>query len=453
MDDNYGNKKNGINQDNQQYQQQEEEQKIPNDVDASGKVQSDLTANEISRYSRQLLLTQGWGVKGQKKLGSSSVLVVGAGGIGSTVLLYLASSGVGHITVVDFDNVEISNLHRQVIHSDPKVGFNKAISAVDAMKMLNPTIQCTAVTDMLTFHNAMELVSVHDCVVDACDNPQTRYVLNDACILNGKPLVSGSAMGFEGQLTVYGYKGSACYRCLYPKVNPVEGNKSCSDNGVLGPVPGLIGILQATETLKILSDTGCTMEDRMLMYDSLSCSFMSIKKNKKRIDCAVCGTRPTICNMSDCKVASTLARGPLQCGLQQQQPQQQPQPRDDTVPAPPSLPMLHHVSCKEYYNKILCNNTPHLLLDVRVRNQYELCSIRGSVHMELSKLSENVEQIQKMSDEGSKDIYCICRRGIASLEAKQILSRLLPSSKYKVYNINGGLNAWVKEVDPSFPIY
>jgi adenylyltransferase/sulfurtransferase len=427
-----------------QQQQQQQQQEKHHD----GFVVADLTSDEISRYSRQLLLTQGWGVKGQKKLQASSVLVVGAGGIGSTVLLYLASSGVGKITVADFDDVEVSNLHRQVIHSNQKVGVNKAISACDTMKMLNPTVQCTAVTDMLTFENAMELVSVHDCVVDACDNPQTRYILNDACILNGKPLVSGSAMGSEGQLTVYGYKDSACYRCLYPKANPVEGNKSCSDNGVLGPVPGLIGILQATETLKILTDTGCTMEDRLLMYDSLRCSFMNVKKIKKRMDCAVCGTRPTICNMSDCKVASNMARGPLECGLQPQLAS----PKDDATNDGNASMSILNISCKEYHDKILCSSIPHLLLDVRVRNQYELCSIKGSVNMELSKLAEYVEQIQSITEDGSKAIYCICRRGVASLEATTLLSKLLPSN-YIVYNIHGGLNAWVKQVDPSFPMY
>lgn len=439
MQDNCNNTKPDNHQHNQPHSQERK------DETKNGIVVADLSSDEITRYSRQLLLAQGWGVKGQKKLLASSVMVVGAGGIGSTVLLYLASSGVGNITVVDFDDVEISNLHRQVIHSNPKVGVNKAISACETMKMLNPTIQCTAVTDMLTFENAMELISVHDCVVDACDNPQTRYILNDACVLNGKPLVSGSAMGSEGQLTVYGYKDSACYRCLYPKANPVEGNKSCSDHGVLGPVPGFIGILQAMETLKILTDTGCTMEDRLLMYDSLRCSFLSIKKRKKRKDCAVCGIRPNICTMSDCKIASNLARGPSQCGL--------PLASNNSTneDAACSLSIVN-VSCKNYYEKILCSSIPHLLLDVRVRNQYELCSIKGSVNMELSKLSENVEQIQSMSEDGSKPIYCLCRRGVASLEATKILSKLLPPN-YNVYNIDGGLNAWVKEVDPSFPIY
>ena len=419
-----------------------------------------LTADQIARYSRQLLLSEGWGVAGQQTLLSSSVLgkilfvpfilfihqltwhlhghhwfclVIGAGGIGSTLLLYLASSGVGNITVVDFDNVEMSNLHRQVIHTNAGVGMNKAVSACQAMKKLNPTINCTAIKEMLTFENAMDLVARHDCVVDACDNPQTRYLVNDACILNGKPLVSGSAMGTEGQLTVYGYKDSACYRCLYPRVNPTEGGKSCSDNGVLGPVPGLIGILQAIETLKVLTGTGSTMHDRLLMYDSLRCSFMNIKKGKKRSNCAICGPEPSISNMADSKSVSSLARGPQQCGM----------PPNNTLP--PEM----NISCRDYYQLCL-DKTPHVLLDLRVHRQYELCSLQGSVNIELSSLENEIDALKGLSGGGSKAVYCLCRRGIASAEAAKILSSKLST---KVYNIKGGLNSWVTDVDPSFPMY
>lgn len=170
--------------------------------------------------------------------------------------MYLAASGVGKISVVDFDQVDRSNLHRQVIHKDENVGMNKAISACRAVKELNPTIECIPITEALTQENAISLVSGHTVVVDASDNPMTRYLINDACVLANKPLVSGSAIGTEGQLTVYNYDGGPCYRCLYPKPNATEGCKSCSDNGVLGPVPGLIGILQSVEALKVLTGFG-----------------------------------------------------------------------------------------------------------------------------------------------------------------------------------------------------
>ena len=223
-----------------------------------------LSADHIERYSRQLLLSNGFGVNGQLRLLNSSVLIVGAGGIGSTVILYLAAAGVGSLTIVDFDSVERSNLHRQVIHSSHKVGRNKAESAKQAALALNPSIQIQAMQLPLTHDNALELVKSHDCVVDASDNPQTRYVVNDACFLASTtttrsrvPLVSASAIGTEGQLTVYHHTGNGCcYRCLYPKPPPDYHSKSCSDHGVLGPVPGLMGVLQATEVIKILTNTG-----------------------------------------------------------------------------------------------------------------------------------------------------------------------------------------------------
>lgn len=396
--------------------------------------QNILSPDSIARYSRQLLLSEGWGVEGQQKLLSSSVLVIGAGGIGSTVLLYLASSGIGNITVVDFDNVDMSNLHRQVIHTNCRVGMNKAESACLAMKKLNPTINCKAVTEMLTFENAMTLVQQHDCVVDACDNPQTRYLVNDACVLNQKPLVSGSAMGVEGQLTVYGYKNSACYRCLYPKVNPTEGAKSCSDNGVLGPVPGLIGILQAIETLKVLTETGNTMHDRLLMYDSLRCSFMCIKKGKRRSNCAVCSPDPRITNMEASKSVSSVARGPQQCG----------------IIATSKIPQEWNRTCHEYY-EVVKEGQKHLLLDVRVKRQYDLCSLKDSVNIDLGNLNNHLDEIKTLSENGALPIFCLCRRGIASMEATKMLREQLPCTA--IYNVKGGLNAWKEEIDPSFPMY
>jgi adenylyltransferase/sulfurtransferase len=323
-----------------------------------------------------------------------------------------------------------------VIHTDEGVGMNKAISACNAMKKLNPTINCTPMTEMLTFDNAMELVKRHDCVVDACDNPRTRYLINDACILNNIPLVSGSAMGVEGQLTVYGYKDSGCYRCLYPKVNPTEGSKSCSDNGVLGPVPGLIGVLQAIEALKVLTGAENTMHDRLLMYDSLRCSFMTIKKGKKRSTCAICGPQPSIVSMDQSRAVTSSARGPQQCG---------------TVLLGDRITSEMNKSCKNYY-QLLKDDIPHVLLDVRVARQFELCSLKGAFNIELASLEDNVAQIVELSDRGSKSIYCVCRRGIASAEATRILSEILPSH-YSVFNIKGGLNAWVIDVDPSFPMY
>lgn len=363
-------------------------------------------------------------------------IVVGAGGIGSTLLLYLASSGVGNITVADFDNVEMSNLHRQVIHTNENTGMNKAVSACKAIRELNPTIHCTPFQEPITFENAMSIVSRHDCVVDACDNPQTRYLVNDACILSKKPLVSGSAMGTEGQLTVYGYRGGGCYRCLYPKANPTEGCKSCSDNGVLGPVPGLIGVMQATETLKVLTGIGSTMHNRLLMYDSLNCSFMNVKKPPRRKNCTVCSSEATIKSMEDSKETSILVRGPQ---LTQSQ-----------IPENPLLTSLSpdlEVSCQDY-SKVRQEGLPHILLDVRVSRQFKMCSLDGALNIPLESLEKRCKEIEDMAK--NTPVYCICRRGIASVEATRILAK---ESEANVYNVKGGYQAWNKEVDSKFPNY
>ncbi len=402
------------------------------------------------------------------------LIVIGAGGIGSTVLLYLAASGIGKIIVVDFDKVEKSNLHRQVIHTEKNVGWNKALSACEAVQKLNPSIECIPIQDMLTYDNALKIISKYDidCIVDACDNPQTRYICNDACILSNKPLISGSAMGTEGQLTVYGIPNTACYRCLYPKVNPTEGCKSCSDNGVLGTVPGLIGILQATETIKVLTGVGSTMHDRLLMYDSLRCSFMNVKKPPPRKDCFVCskgvlGSR----TMEDCKKLSSIARGPQQLLMRKEDDDNDDDDGDknkkeNNQQKSSGLTIVHsslapelNVTCTDYA-KVRNKNIQHLLLDVRVKRQFEMCSLSGAVNVELAKIMNtdpsDIDSIHQSGQSGNDDhgqspIYCICRRGIASTEATRLLSESLADRP--VYNIVGGYNAWVKEVDQNFPMY
>lgn len=425
-----------------------------------------LRPDQISRYSRQLLLNDGFGVSGQKRLLSTSILVIGAGGIGSTVLMYLAAAGVGHITVVDYDCVEMSNLHRQVIHKDEnaaksynQIGMNKALSAKEAMLNLNPTLSCTALAVMISAENAMELVSRHDVVVDACDNPQTRYLLNDACILAGKPLVSGSAMGTEGQLTVYNFlpattaagaessqpkKRTACYRCLYPNPNPTEGCKSCSDNGVLGMVPGAIGILQAIETIKVVTGIGNVMHDRLLMYDSLGCSFLNVKKPPARPKCAVCSQEATIKSMKDSQDSLDNVRGPSVCTLP-----------SSSNPVVEELSAKQSISCIKY-NEVRKSNQPHILLDVRVPRQYEMCSLEGSINLPLEQLQDKLDMVEQLSN-GTLPVYCLCRRGIASAEATRIMTRSITKGTVKgihsVYNITGGLNSWVKTVDAEFPQY
>lgn len=236
--------------------EEDEEDALGDKIDMALPALTHLSRDQIGRYSRQLLLQDGFGVQGQLKLLSSSVLIIGAGGIGSTAIMYLAACGVGRLTIVDFDEVDISNLHRQVIHKSKDVGMNKAESACRAAKDLNPTIECCVIRTPLNYDNALDLVSKHSCVVDASDNPKTRLLVNDSCVLANRPLISGSAVGTEGQLTVYNFNGGSCYRCLYPNPSASEGCKTCADNGVLGPVPGLIGVLQALETMKVITGVG-----------------------------------------------------------------------------------------------------------------------------------------------------------------------------------------------------
>lgn len=403
-----------------------------------------LSVDNIVRYSRQLLLQDGFGVEGQLKLLSSSVLVVGAGGIGSTVLMYLAASGIGHISVIDFDEVDRSNLHRQVIHADANVGLNKAVSACQAVNALNPTIRCTPIQEALTFKNAYDIVSRHDCIVDASDNPRTRYLINDACVLAKKPLVSGSAMGTEGQLSVYNHENGSCYRCLYPKPNASEGCKSCSDNGVLGPVPGLIGVLQSLEVLKLLTGIGKPMHDRLLMYDSLSCSFVNIKKPPKSGKCPVCSENSTIQSMDDSDEISRTARGPS--GVAEDG-------KPVAVYSPPELPDDLAISCSEY-DAVRKRGDPHVLVDVRAKRQFDMCSLDGAINIPWADLAEDLDRLEELSD-GTKPVYCLCRRGVLSVLATETIAKAAEDRPRicSVKNISGGLAAWTEEVDPSFPKY
>ena len=496
-----------IEADTSQITQQDQNQQRQQDSTNSVTFQSELTPHQIERYSRQLLLPSNvsflGGVSGQKSLLSSRVLVIGAGGIGSTVILYLGACGVGQLSIMDFDTVEMSNLHRQIIHKSTNAGkMNKSKSAQRAVLELNPTIDCTAIEEPLTPSNAIDIISRHDVVVDASDNPQTRYLVNDACVLAGKTLVSGSAIGLEGQLSVYNYfppaiqqqqqscTGSAtsssssrgpCYRCLYPTPNLTEGSKSCSDNGVLGPVPGLIGILQAIETMKVLTsstkrtaaavvvgdddDNGDSIQfigsgvlyDRLLMYDATQCSFLKIKKPPRRKNCPVCGINPTITSMDESYDACKIARGPS-CGIVH-----------TTTPGDSNQlkNQSWDVTCEEY-NSVRRMNVPHILLDVRVKEQFDLCSLPGAINIPLDQLEERIDDVIKLATttgaagaadthhgQQHKPIYCMCRRGIASVAATNLLNEKLLGNdqKVEVKNIHGGLNMWRSQIDNSFPNY
>lgn len=338
---------------------------------------------------------------------------------------------------MDFDLVDVSNLHRQIIHQTNGVGMNKAESARRAVYDLNPSVSFNVINEPLALNNAIDLISSCDCVVDASDNPQTRYIINDACVISRIPLISGSAMGLEGQMTVYNYKGGPCYRCLYPTPNVKEGSKSCSDNGVLGPVPGLIGILQAIETIKIITKSENVLSDRLLMYDSSECSFMLIKKPPRQPQCKVCGTNPTITSMEDSHSASEGARGPSSCSVNI---------------SPEDISDFLCISCEEY-DRIRHTGEDHILLDVRVKEQFDLCSLPGAINIPLDLIPYKIKEIANIAN-GCKTIYCICRRGIASVTATNIIAKgALTYNICSVKNIVGGYNSWRAKVDGTFPNY
>lgn len=316
-----------------------------------------LTNQDIKRYSRQLILSH-VGVKGQECIKNARVLVVGAGGLGSSVLLYLAGAGLGNLGIVEYDQVEFSNLQRQIIHDEAKIGMHKADSAKDAITKLNSSINVKIYKEFLTSENIIQIINNYDIIVDATDNVPTRYLLNDAAVLNEKILISGSALQWEGQLTIYNYKDSPCYRCLFPDPPPPETVKNCADGGVLGVIPGLIGSLQALEVVKIVIGQEPAYAGKMLLMDGLSGSFRTVKLRSKQTSCVVCGENPTMLKILD--------NYPAFCGS----------------PAKDKLPMIHILEKEDritvfQYEDLKKEN--HLLLDVRELMQYDICSLPNSL--------------------------------------------------------------------------
>lgn len=456
-------------------------------------INSCLSNDEIKRYCRQLLVENGIiDVIGQMKINNSKVLVIGAGGIGSTVLMYLSGFGIGIIGIIDYDTIEISNLHRQIIHNNNRIGINKSISACTSIKLFNPFTNCHAITFPLNAINAIEIIEKYDIIIDASDNPYTRYIINDACVLSNKPLISGSAIGYEGQITIYNYNNGPCYRCLYPNPKISSSCSSCSDIGVYGPVPGIIGILQSMETIKIITSSSTTLHDRMILYDAIECTFRTMKKPLKHPKCPICSNNPTIQSMIDSQQNLLYCCGPST--IQQQSPSPSLSSANDSQ---------NNISCHDYKELILDKNVDHILIDVRMKHQYEICSFQHAINIPLEDLitgRNNVyEQIMNNmlkttnntingsdhSDNNTvKAIYCICRRGIASTEAAQVIQQyfhdnelidivrqqqydgenknheesMLPmntnwNKKIIVWNITDGLTAWQQQVDPDFPIY
>ncbi|XP_064411926.1 adenylyltransferase and sulfurtransferase MOCS3 isoform X1 [Latimeria chalumnae] len=403
-----------------------------------------LTNEDILRYSRQLIVME-LGVKGHLKLSNTSVLVVGCGGLGCPLAQYLAASGIGRLGLLDYDEVEISNLHRQILHAEVRRGMSKSLSAATVLHQLNSSVEYIPYHLQLNRENALDLIQLYDIIADCSDNVPTRYLVNDACVLSGKPLVSASALRMEGQLTVYNYNGGPCYRCLYPKPPPPETVTNCADGGVLGIVPGIMGSLQALEVLKIASGIGSSYSQQMLMFDAVESRFRTIKLRPKQADCAVCGENPTVKELLDyeafCGSAAT-----------------------DKCRTLHLLTSEQRISVTEY-KRILDNQVPHVLVDVRSQMEVDICHLPHSVNIPLIKLEEkNVDCIKlvlelvdeiKRSDKELASVYVICKLGNDSQKAVKVLREMsgneLPHLLVK--DIQGGLMAWAHKIDATFPQY
>ncbi|XP_077267440.1 ubiquitin-like activating enzyme 4 [Temnothorax americanus] len=399
-----------------------------------------LNNDEICRYSRQLFLTE-VGVKGQKKIKDSSVLIVGAGGLGCPSALYLTCAGVGHIGIVDYDDVEINNLHRQFLYPETSIGTAKVIAAAESLNRLNSFVKVTPYKIQLDSKNALDIIRNYDIVIDATDNAATRYLLNDACVLSGKPLVSGSALRFEGHLSVFNYKNGPCYRCIFPKPPPPETVTNCGDGGVLGAVVGTIGVLQALETLKIILDMPDVISGRLLLFDGMETKFHNVRLRPKMTDCAICGEHRAIHELIDYEKF---------CGAK----------ANDKDPNLNLLRKEERISVEEYNQIVKIDSKPHILIDVRSPEEYQICHLQNSINIPLPQLSKDYnlqlinDNIKKAQEEHrSVDLYLLCRRGNDSQKAAQYLNKMFAEDTLKIRDIIGGIHAWSNKIDPKFPKY
>ena len=376
-----------------------------------------LTNEEIARYSRHLIMPE-VALDGQKKLKKAKVLTVGTGGLGSPLALYLAAAGVGTIGIVDFDVVDESNLQRQILHGTSDVGRPKVESARDKIKDINPNVEVVVHEEALTSENALEIFEDYDVIVDGTDNFPTRYLVNDACVLLGKPNVYGSIFRFEGQASVFWAEEGPCYRCLYPEPPPPGLVPSCAEGGVLGILPGAIGTIQATETVKLVLGIGEPLIGRLLLYDALGMSFREMKLRKDP-NCPVCGENPTVTELIDYQEF---------CGIPQANAQA------DEVP---------EITVQELKAKME-NGEDLNVLDVREPHEYEVANIG----VRLIPLGELPQRLAELDQSESFAIHC--KTGGRSAKAVKLLK---DAGFQNVYNVKGGITAWSEEIDPSVPKY
>jgi len=377
-----------------------------------------LNKDEILRYSRHLIMPE-VGMEGQTRLKQARVLCIGAGGLGSPLAMYLGAAGVGTIGIVDFDVVDFTNLQRQIIHGTADVGRKKLDSAADTLREINPYVNVRKFETKLTSANALELFREFDIIVDGTDNFPTRYLVNDACVLTGKPNVYGSIFRFEGQASVFATKEGPCYRCLYPEPPPPGLVPSCAEGGVLGILPGLVGVIQATETIKLILGSGDPLIGRLLLVDALAMRFRELKL-RKNPDCPACGPNPTVRELIDYNQF---------CGIR----------GEEAVPAPVSSDMT-----VEEFKRRLNAGDDLFVLDVREPHEYQICNLGGYL-IPLNDLPKRVHEL-----DSSREIVVHCKMGGRSAKAADFLRQ---SGFSKVHNLAGGINAWAERVDPNVPKY
>ena len=376
-----------------------------------------LSQEEVYRYNRHLILPE-FGVKGQQKLKKSSVLVVGAGGLGSPALSYLVAAGVGRVGIVDFDVVDSSNLQRQILHSTSTIGKSKLESAHQRLRDLNPEVKFDLINDHLTSENALEIFKNYDVVADGTDNFPTRYLVNDACVLTGKPNIYASIFRFDGQISVFNYEDGPCYRCIYSEPPPPGLVPSCAEGGVLGVLPGVVGSIQANETIKVLTGIGTPAKGRLIMYDALNLKFKELKLRKDP-SCKVCGENPEVTELIDYEF---FCSGENSLGT-------------DDLPIP-------ELTVEELQGKINSEDNSFTLVDVRDDYEREIADLPTGLacqQIPVKVIANHLDQFDK-----AKKYIVFCRTGNRSYQASQVLKK---NGIENVFNLKGGILQWAEKID------
>ena len=394
---------------------------LPPLVEPNGRPTAELSVDEVRRYSRHLIIPD-VAMDGQKRLKAAKVLAVGAGGLGSPALMYLAAAGVGTLGVIDFDVVDESNLQRQIIHGQSDIGRSKAESARDSIREINPLVEVILHTQRLDASNAMEIFAGYDLIVDGTDNFATRYLVNDACVLLGKPYVWGSIFRFDGQASVFWAEQGPCYRCLYPEPPPPGMVPSCAEGGVLGVLCASIGSIQVTEAIKLLTGIGEPLVGRLMVYDALEMSYRTIKVAKDP-ECSLCGKNPTITELIDYEAF---------CGTVS----------DEVAQAAAGAT----ITAQELKGWLDAGRKIELV-DVREPAEYEIVKIPGSVLVPKGEILSGVALAQLPQD---RQVVLYCKSGVRSAEALAVLKQ---AGFADAVHVQGGVTAWANQVDPSLPTY